>query len=658
MFVRLLPARLAASEHTRDYFTFAHSSAPLQPTYTITMARLNQSADSSHTTPAGDRTFNAATGSSPAISSPALRPLSLEASLESHGSDNLPPSPLHLGSGRSSLSPADWCTLIEIVCDVSSSSPPSTPSPLEQGEQLFPNTVRTESIVKGRAFEVKGYHFVGDEAAGTGYEDQDDSMELSECVEGATAGDTMTLLGEPASLSVSKSDRWLQDSVSTHDEKDRLRYRGRRSPTIKRLKLKRQEQKLNEPADVTEGDTVEDVINLPSKRAPPAGPMDLGHSDSDCRPVPEDIKQPNRMRASMDTVLESDRIEQEWTEDKEEPGAFIPPPALRASALKRGVPQGVTVNSETVFPYSVDLVEHVKAFDSSRDQRQRRGIVEAQQYETLTAMKQQLAHEASDADFEDDTTIYDVRETQHVEVSISRPLHTFLHHTHVDKPYKNSQVDPFVASSQTKEDSALSTANTPPTAAQAPDREPIQFATNQNVPETPFTEILSYFRQYKGAENSLPKRCRNTALPQEIAAAAEITIHMENQVKSPDHEAPWFLPPTTEHTSASLNGMILPGASKDTLSARHPVDEEGGSHQVPASMNAIPRETAGEGELAMKSAVNDTVKQLILHPQHPAFVNAIGMIPATVFWVTAAPIVRYTSMAVELLIDKLRDTYL
>ena len=58
------------------------------------------------------------------------------------------------------------------------------------------------------------------------------------------------------------------------------------------------------------------------------------------------------------------------------------------------------------------------------------------------------------------------------------------------------------------------------------------------------------------------------------------------------------------------------------------------------------------------SAIDDPQKQLILYPQHPPLVTAIGMIPATMFWVTAAPIVKYTGIAVDVLADKLRDMYL
>jgi len=75
-------------------------------------------------------------------------------------------------------------------------------------------------------------------------------------------------------------------------------------------------------------------------------------------------------------------------------------------------------------------------------------------------------------------------------------------------------------------------------------------------------------------------------------------------------------------------------------------------------VHAVEGQTTDECNVTAVSAVGDDQKQIILYPQNPAFINAIGMVPATMFWVTAAPVVKYTGIAVELLIDQLRDTFL
>jgi|SRR5690242_3847554 len=149
------------------------------------MARLNQPADFSHATPAVSQVADVIAGSD-AMSSPVLRPLSFEASLQSHGADQLPPSPLRRSSGQSPFSPADCRTLERLLRSTSVSSPPETPSPLEQGKhgaQLLQDTPSSPTGLSDRTDEAESYQSFGGEMTDTGYEDEDDSMELSEGTE-------------------------------------------------------------------------------------------------------------------------------------------------------------------------------------------------------------------------------------------------------------------------------------------------------------------------------------------------------------------------------------------------------------------------------------------------------------------------------------------
>lgn len=45
--------------------------------------------------------------------------------------------------------------------------------------------------------------------------------------------------------------------------------------------------------------------------------------------------------------------------------------------------------------------------------------------------------------------------------------------------------------------------------------------------------------------------------------------------------------------------------------------------------------------------------QLIVYPEPPAFINVIGMIPAALFYVTAAPAVHYANRVYEMMLEKL-----
>lgn len=579
------------------------------------MARLNQPPDLTYATPANNRTSDAVTNSRLDMSSsPPLRPLSLETGLQSYGNDNLSASPPRCGSGRPLLSPADCRTLEKILHDVV--SPPATPSPLEQSDKLFIDGGCASTA--GAADGGEGYHFVGGEATDTGYEDEDDSMELSEGGEVDTAKKTVTSLGDPASPSVSKSDRRLQESVSVHDGKEKLRYsRGRRSSTTKRIKAKWQEQKRITPLEATGGDTIEDVMNIPGKRAPPARPLDLGRRDSDHQ-VPGDINQLNRMRLSMKKVLEQERAEQEHAEGEGEPGVFITT-SLSPEDLDESERDGFDAdNEETQSRFSLGItgVPHRKVCEN----------------ESAGCLPNDVA-----------------RLTWNDQISQG------------NAPKSPDQTSPVVP--RTISETAILVPSTPTPATQTPEPAHIQFVTNHNMPETPFTKTLSYFKQYKGTENSPSKRRRTTALPQEIAEVTEDVIDLGIKTSSPEEDE---TQPVVRDASVStatsalvdLEAMAHPDDNINAVSAAFSLRREDGTLQVSASTDTSLEQAATENETVMHSTVDDAQKQVILYPQHPAFVNAIGMIPATMFWATAAPIIKYSGIAVELLIDKLRDTYL
>ena len=209
--------------------------------------------------------------------------------------------------------------------------------------------------------------------------------------------------------------------------------------------------------------------------------------------------------------------------------------------------------------------------------------------------------------------------------------------------------------------------NTPTPSLKVVDRDHSQLAANQIVPETPFTKTLSYFKQYKGSENSSSKRRRNTALPQEISEVAGIAVDVKGKTDSSNEEETQnaVLPSSNTDVTPVKSAVLdledlMPSKVDGTAIASRTVDRIDKIGQTRAATNSTVGEGPNEGKTSSEPVQNDTdtQKQLIIYPQHPAFVNAIGMIPATMFWVAAAPVVKYANIAVDLLIDKLRDTYL
>ncbi|KAJ4382835.1 hypothetical protein N0V86_002060 [Didymella sp. IMI 355093] len=525
-------------------------------------------------------------------SSPPLRPLSLETSLQSHSNDNIPTSPPRRGSGRTSLSPADCCTLEKILCDVASL--PATSSPVEQSDQLLLDSRRPSTA--GITDEEDGYRPTSGEDTGTGYEDEDGSMELSEGGEVVT-DEIITSLGEPTSLSVSKYDRRLQESVSAHDEKEKLRYSsGRGSATAKRTNTEYPGQERSTSQEVTTGDMIENVMNIPGKRAPPARPLDLGRGDSDRQAVSDDSKQLNHMRLSMEKVLDQERLEQERVEDEEEPGVFI--------STVPG-PQGQAQDHEE---------SGSDGFDADNERTQPRFSLG-----TTGAPRRKISQGGAPKSLDQSSPII----------------------------MRNVVETPILAPSTP----------TPAPATQTPESAHIQTTTSQSVLETPFTKTLSYFKQYQGAENSPFMRRRNTALPQDLV---ELTEDVADTLNKTDDMLCNSEQPEVQ------DACVLTGASaledlKAMVQSNGTIEAAGAAVQQEYDYiqdSAVEEQTTRKAEVAPESPVSDDQKQIILYPQHPAFINAIGMIPATMFWATAAPVLKYTGIAVELLIDRLRDTYL
>lgn len=123
---------------------------------------------------------------------------------------------------------------------------------------------------------------------------------------------------------------------------------------------------------------------------------------------------------------------------------------------------------------------------------------------------------------------------------------------------------------------------------------------------------------------------------------------MQHGITQPEVE----LVATRTFALEDLQAMARPNENTEADSAA--LQQEDDYVQV----HAVEGQATDECDVTAVSAVSDDQKEIVLYPQNPAFINAIGMIPATMFWATAAPVVKYTGIAVELLIDQLRDTFL
>jgi hypothetical protein len=186
------------------------------------------------------------------------KPIPSEACVESSGNDNfLTPQPPRQQNCAPTLSPADCLTLQKILKDVRGPVPTSSPLRSTKNESMI--SVAKVDEESGESGEEK-HDEVGDEAE-DGYEDEDDSMEFSDATEHEGDG------GDDE-----------EGGVGIMDE---------------------------------DGDTIEDIMNLPGQTAPPAPPQDFGRFHTHGHTTPDETKEIKRRRATIEMALEDERLDQE-----------------------------------------------------------------------------------------------------------------------------------------------------------------------------------------------------------------------------------------------------------------------------------------------------------------------------------------------------------
>jgi hypothetical protein len=203
-----------------------------------------------------------------------LQHIPLDAALKFHGNDTAPPPSTPAADGtRTPLSPSDCRTLKKILEGVQSPSPLASPRLIKHNDALFgveysqdgSSDIGNEGEIQ---YTQKQYDY-GDEAD-EGYEDEDDSMELSDAVEES-----------------------LDDSVVHEDQSMLLDDDGTREYVW------------------SDGDTIEDIMNTPGKTAPPAPEQDLGGIYLHDQPTPDEIKVIKLQRAALEEALDQERVIQE-----------------------------------------------------------------------------------------------------------------------------------------------------------------------------------------------------------------------------------------------------------------------------------------------------------------------------------------------------------
>jgi len=235
-----------------------------------------------------------------------------------------------------------------------------------------------------------------------------------------------------------------------------------------------------------------------------------------------------------------------------------------------------------------------------------------------------------------------------------------------------------------------------PTVVATPSGNHLAFTPTSTIPITYFTKTLKDFKKYSGKENSPSKSRRNASLPEEIAELAKEAKEEEDLEKYREIDLAPMEPIMESKNAGDLITFGTPARSKiltppiDTpsptqvpqkaalsdqaravetliLLAKSPMDRK--YVEMPKATNvetqASPSEAVASPSLPAEQHEGNKVdpeesdvayssegRQLSLYREPPTFVKVVALLPETMFWVAAAPVMKYSSMAYEAMVSK------
>ncbi|KAI4613118.1 hypothetical protein J4E83_007529 [Alternaria metachromatica] len=468
-------------------------------------------------------------------------------------------------SRGSNFSPADCRTLQKILRDVRSPSPLSATSYFDDtpARKLNLTATPTGSLAEERVAQKEKVFDSGDEREG-GYEDEDDSMDLSD----------------------------EEDAFGTGRQKD--------------------------------GDTIEDVMNLPGKTTPPVADQDFSRFYAHDKPTPDEPSKLQLRRASIEKDLKEQCRQQE---------------CASAIAATDGV-------------FDTDALNHgvssqALAIDGNSDLK----------------------------NLQEDIGMHPVEEEQ-AATSALDSLEAYS-----DRP--RARISPRNVRRASEDALPVSTSfiafPSPARAVvQTPNGRHVDFAPSATTPVAPLTNAPSYFDSRRVKDSTPHKSRRSASSPTEIVdLAREARVEEEEaeqrELANLDQFRDLDLAPIeTVMEGGSAGDLIMCGApakaSDKALflhSASDTVDSEMEDWidlQRPQSRLPSPRrpnllveqDEENDADVEESDSTSDPEQQQLAGlPRYPTFITVISMIPAAIFWATAASIVDCSSKAFDTLIEKL-----
>jgi hypothetical protein len=197
------------------------------------------------------------------------------------------------------------------------------------------------------------------------------------------------------------------------------------------------------------------------------------------------------------------------------------------------------------------------------------------------------------------------------------------------------------------------------------------------LPKSSSTNALGYFDS-PGEDSSSQKGRRNSSSPEEIAELARgIRVEEEEAAEQKelaelDRFRDMDLKPIEtvmeggtagdlimcgtpvkardESLFSQSSSVIVGSKIEDWVHAQRPQSgTPSSSHPTPFVEQDVENQDVKESD----NASDPEQQQLIIPARHPTFITVIGMLPATMFWATAAPLVECSNQAFDILIEKL-----
>ena len=551
-----------------------------------TLSHSDMASEQSTTTPS---TFKAKSDSP-------LQPIPLRMALETHGNDSTlgaPETPRATTTSSSSLSPADCRTLNKLLNDVWTPSSLASPAVSDLSE---PSTSTAEDDVSDAGLE-DTVHYTepllepGDERE-DGYADEDESMDLS--IEQVTTTDT-----DASTLS-------LDDSAYVWSD----------------------------------GDTVEDVMNTPGKKIPPAPELDL--SGLNVRPENEEIA---ARRAEIEKEVKQERLDQEQAEAGAEDDGFGP------DADSYDEDDAVVLSDDPDFK-AIEAI-HATVYDKED------AIVELEACLPLPSENEQAANTSQPFAPED-----------------RRSSRLFS----PKPPTRHSQIDSLATSS-------LNFADVRPSVTATTSGKHLAFTDIATISESPFynNAALRSLKHYRGKENSPSKSRRNASLPEEIAELAREAneadddkdlrkyrdLDLAPMEPEEDGGSTFLESPEKRSRALSMGSKIDEELAEEVYDLRtltpqsdgSPTREEFVSMEQDADTHS--EEVFDLGTLTPPSERTEFAPlvlpnrdhareddQLILYREDPTFVTVVSMLPEAMFWAAAAPVAKLGNLAYDKLAEQ------